>query len=116
MENFNLKGYLNENTLMKELAVERALLQNYFYEFLKGFKNDLGGRESEINNELAIELQKHLNKYDTIENIKDLPNIIRNDSEEFDSLFSVLAHYYEFPTSVSNMTNRFITFLDRKTS
>ena len=114
MENFDLKQYLTENTLMKELAVERALLQNYFYEFLKGFESDLSGRESELNNELALELQKHLEKYDAVDNIKDLPNIVRNDAEEFDKLFALLAHSYTFPTSVSNMTDRFITFLDRK--
>ena len=114
MKNFDLKQYLTENTLMQELAVERALLQNYFYEFLKGFENNLDGKENIMNNELALELQKHLDKYDAVDNIKDLPNIVRNDAEEFDKLFTILAQTYTFPTKVSNMTDRFITFLDRK--
>lgn len=115
MENFDLKKYLTENILVQELAVERAVLQKYFYEFLKQFENELGDNSSEMDNTLAQELQSHLEKYNTVENMADLPNIIRSDADEFDNLFDVMSEYYNFGMEPKEVTNKFIIFLDNKT-
>jgi hypothetical protein len=116
MENtFDLKKYLTENILVQELAVERAVLQKYFYEFLKQFENELGDNSSEMDNTLAQELQSHLKKYNTVENMADLPNIIRSDADEFDNLFGIMSEYYNFGMEPKEVTNKFITFLDNKT-
>lgn len=95
MDNFNLKEYLADNPLLKELAMERAEIYPLIRTFLNNYDSE-EGMDREAANLIAMDLVKDFEAFDTVEDKQDMVKIMMNMDDEFVELFSVLSVYFDF--------------------
>ena len=102
--------------LIKELSMERAVLKKLLHNFLYPYApKDLNQMDlHQLVDEYVEAWGKNLNTFDTVEDPKDLPKVVRNEDEAFIELFSLLNDTFNFNVSPEDIYTEFVVYLDKQ--